>query len=300
MNTASTLRLLALAALWGASFLFMRIGAPAFGPAWLMEARVGLAALFLAGIALALRRPLRLRERRAHYLVLGFFNSALPFLLYGFAARTLPASLLSVLNATAPIWGAVIGALWTRTALSPRTLVGLALGISGVALLVGLDTAVLHPGAALSVLACLGATCCYGIASVYARTAPRAQGVDPFSNTHGSMWAATLLLVPALPFFPAPAPAAPGALAAVLALGVLCTAVAYLLYFRLIADIGATRSLTVTFLIPVFGMLFGHLFLGEPLGWHTAAGAALVLAGTALVTGFSPAGLLARKETAHG
>ena len=300
MNLPSFLRLLCLAFLWGGSFLFMRIGAPVLGPVWMLEARVGFAALFLAAIALLLRRGLALRRHARHYLLLGLVNSALPFLLIGIAARTLPASLMSVLNASAPIWGALIGAVWTRSPLSARTLLGLALGVAGVALLVGLDGAVLQPGAGWAVLASLGATFCYGVASVYAKSARSAQGVEPFANAHGSLWAATLLVAPALPFFPPAAPAGPGVLAAMLALGVLSSGVAYLLYFRLLDDIGPMRTLTVTFLIPVFGVLFGHVFLGEPVGWHTLAGAAVVLAGTALVTGFSLSTLLPRKEAVHG
>ena len=125
----------------------------------------------------------------------------------------------------------------------------------------------------------------YSIASAYAKTA---KAVEPFANAHGSMWAATLLALPALAFFPASGPATPGVLGAALALGVLCTGVAYLLYFRLIQDVGTTSALTVTFLNPLFGILWGALFLGEVVGWYTIAGAAIVITGTALVTGFMP------------
>jgi drug/metabolite transporter (DMT)-like permease len=288
MTVASLVRLLALSAIWGASFLFMRMGAPVLGPTLLIGCRVFLAALFLAVVGVALRKPLDVRRNALHYLVLGLFNSALPFLLFAFAARTLSASLLSILNATAPIWGAAIGALWTRTALPARALPGLALGVAGVALLVGFDPSTLRAGAPLAIALALAASLSYGIATNYARSARK---VEPFANAHGSMWAATLLIAPALPFAP-PASMPDFTIAlAVLALGVVCSGVAYLLYFRLIADIGAASALTVTFLVPVFGVLWGHVILGEPLGWHTLAGAAIVIAGTALVTGFSVAAL---------
>jgi drug/metabolite transporter (DMT)-like permease len=291
MTTASLARLLALSAIWGASFLFMRMGAPVLGPTWLIGCRVLFAALFLAVVGAALRKPLDARRNAGHYLVLGLFNSALPFLLFAFAARTLSASLLSILNATAPIWGAVIGALWTRTALSPRAMLGLALGVAGVALLVGFDPSALRAGAPLAIMLALAAAVSYGIATNYAKSARK---VEPFANAHGSMWAATLLIVPAMPFVPPAAlPSLPIALA-VLALGIVCSGIAYLLYFRLVADIGAASALTVTFLVPVFGVLWGHLFLGEPLGWNTLAGALVVIVGTALVTGFSPSALLRR------
>lgn len=285
MNAASLARLLALSAIWGASFLFMRIGAPALGPVWLMEARVLLAGLFLALLALSLRKPLAWRRHWRHYLVLGALNSALPFLLFGYAALTLTAALLSILNATAPLWGALLAAVWQRKLPDGRTLTGLALGVAGVSVLVGFDRIALQPGAGLAMVASLGAACCYGVASLYAKSA---RSSDPFANAHGSMWAATLLLLPAVPFFPAPQTPGPDILVAVLVLGVVCSGVAYQLYFRLISDIGAAPALTVTFLIPLFGVLWGGLFLDEQVGWHTLVGGAVIITGTALVTGFSP------------
>ena len=291
MTLASLIRLLALSAIWGASFLFMRMGAPVLGPVLLIGLRVLLAALFLAVVGAVLRKPLDARRNAGHYLVLGLFNSALPFLLFAFAARTLSASLLSILNATAPIWGAVIGAVWTRTALSAKSLVGLALGVAGVALLVGFDPSTLREGAPLAIALGLAATLSYGVATNYAKSAKK---VEPFANAHGSMWAATLLIAPAVPFAPPAAMPTPTIALAVLALGVLCSGIAYLLYFRLVADIGAASALTVTVLVPVFGVLWGHLFLDEPLGWNTLVGALVVIVGTALVTGFSAAALFRR------
>lgn len=297
MSTASLIQLLLLAAIWGASFLFLRIAVPVLGPAWLIEARVLLGAIFLWVVARGLRQPaLELRAHGRHYLVLGLFNTALPFLCFAYAARTLPASLLSILNATGPIWGALIGALWQRTPLRPRAVLGLLLGVAGVVVLLGVDPAGLQTGAGLAIVATLAATCCYGIASNYARVAP-AQG--PLANAHGSMWTAVLWLLPVLLLAPAAPVPTPGVAAAVVALGLLCTGVAYLLYFQLVADIGPAPALTVGFLIPVFGVLWGWLFLDEAVGWHTLAGALVVLAGTALVTGFDPRTLWIRREAAH-
>lgn len=297
MNNASLIRLLVLAAIWGASFLFLRIGAPVLGPALLIEGRLILAALFLLAVGMALGKRLEIRRHWRHYLVLGLLNSALPFLLLAFAARSLSASLLSILNASSPIWGALIAAGWSGSGLKAREISGLALGIAGVGLLVGFDAATPQPGAGAAIAAALGAAASYGSASVYAKSA---QAVEPFANAHGSMWAAALLATGALPFFPLVARPDAGVIAALIALGVLCSGVAYLLYFRLVADLGPAPALTVTFLIPVFGVLWGHLFLGEAVGWHTLAGVAIVIAGTALSTGFSLGAAFSGKATANG
>ena len=292
MNLTSYFRLLTLAAIWGGSFLFTRIGAPVLGPVILVEYRVALAAAFLMIVAVFLHKPLQVTQHWRHYLVLGIFNGALPFLLFGFAAKTLSASALCILNATSPIWGAVIGAVWARHRLNGRTILGLGLGILGVGLVVGFDHLADQRGAGIAIAAALMAACCYGIATTYAKTA---KSVDSFSNAHGSMWAATLVIAPAIPFASATAYATTGLMLAVLALGVVCTGIAFLLYFRLVRDVGGTAALTVTFLIPVFGILWGHLFLGEAITLGMIAGSCIVVVGTALVTGFNPATLFLRR-----
>lgn len=289
MDVGSFLRLFGLAAIWGGSFLFTRISAPVLGPTILLESRVGLAALFLAAIALLMRRPLNFLANWKHYLILGGLNAALPFFLFAFAAQTLSASMLSVMNATAPIWGALIGAVWARRLPNGRTLIGLILGVSGVAMVVGVDQVTAGHGAALAMIAALFAPFSYGIATHYAKSA---KAVDGFSNAHGSMWAASLMIVPALPFASTTSAPGSGILFAVAGLGVLCTGIAFLLYFRLVRDVGPTGALTVTFLIPVFGILWGHLFLGEAVGMGMIAGSCIIILGTALVGGFNPAARL--------
>lgn len=285
MSTANFLRLILLAAIWGSSFLFMRIAAPVLGPGVLIEYRVAFAALFLFAVGLALKKKLDLRAHWKHYLILGLFNSALPFVLFAYGARTLSASVLSVLNATAPMFGALIAATWGRQKISARTLLGLVLGTAGVALLVGFDHVSSRPGAGLAIAGALAAAFCYSVASTYAKSA---KSVEPFANAHGSMWAATLLTIPALAIFPQPGEATVGILGAALALGIMCSGIAYLIYFKLIADVGPTSALTVTFLNPLFGILWGAVFLHEVIGWYTIAGAGIVVGGTMLVTGFRP------------
>lgn len=283
MSTANLLRLILLAAIWGGSFLFMRIAAPVLGAAVLIEYRVLFAAIFLAVVGLFLKKSLDWKQHWKHYFILGLFNSALPFLMFAFAARTLSASVLAVLNATTPLWGTLIAAVWSRSMVSGKVLLGLALGTCGVALLVGFDHVSSKPGAGIAIAAVLFASFNYGIASNYAR---QAKAVEPFANAHGSMWASALMVLPVVPFFPPVGEHTVGIMGAVIALAVLCSGVAYLIYFRLIQDVGPSSALTVTFLSPLFGILWGVLFLGETVGWYTFAGAAIVIAGTVLVTGF--------------
>ncbi|WP_139556024.1 DMT family transporter [Methylotetracoccus oryzae] len=288
MSAVNLLRLLILSAIWGGSFLFMRIGAPVLGPTVLIALRVGLAALFLLIVGVGLRKPLHLTVHWRHYVVLGLLNAALPFLLLAYAAQTISASLLSILNATAPIWSALIGALWMRARLTLPSAVGLILGFAGVALLAGVESVSLPAQGAWAMAAALGAAFSYGIATTYARSA---KSVEPFANAHGTMVAATVLMIPLLPFvaeIPRPGVAV---VASVAALGVLCSGVAYLLYFRLIAEIGATGALTVTFVIPVFGMLWGAIFLGERIGWHAVLATGVILTGTALANGLTLRGM---------
>lgn len=295
MNFSSLVRLLILAAIWGGAFLFIRIGAPILGPIILIEYRVGLAAIFLWGVAAILHKQLNLAQNWRHYLILGIFNAALPFTLYGYAALTLSASTLSILNATAPIWGALVGAVWMRHPLNGRTMLGLGMGIFGVALIVGFDHLTEPQGAGLAIVATLAATFCYAIATNYSKLA---KPVDSFCNAHGSMWAASLVMLPALPFARVSATPSLGVILAVVALGIICTGIAFLLYFRLIKDIGATPTLTVTFLIPVFGILWGHLFLNESVTLSMIIGSLVVISGTALTTGFNPLRMLTAKKSA--
>lgn len=285
MSAANFLLLVILSAIWGASFLFLRIAVPHLGPVLLIESRVLLAALFLSLVALFLRRSLLLRTHWRHFLFLGLFNSALPFVLIAFAAQSLSVSLLSVLNATPPMWGVLIAAIWLKQRPKIKVLIGLMLGVLGVYILLGKESTPSENIGAFPVVAVLLAAFFYGLSSVYAHTA---QKVEPFANAHGSLWAAALLLMPVW-FVGVPAEITLNSqlLWAVIALGVLCSGVAYLMYFHLIAQIGAASALTVTYLIPVFGILWGYLILDEAIGWHTLLGAVTVLIGTALVTGFS-------------
>ena len=281
MKHADVARLVALAAIWGASFLFMRIAAPALGPIGTAALRVALAAATLAGWLRFAGIELAWRDHWRFYLVVGLTASGLPFALYAFSALHLPASYLAVINATAPLFGALVSALWLRERLSARAAVGLVMGVAGVAMLVGLGPLRPTPMVAWAIAAAAGAALSYAIAAAYMKR--RASTVDAAAIAAGSQLGATLALAPLLVPLPPLAWPTPGEWWAVVLLGVVCTGAAYLLYFRLIADVGPTRALTVTFLIPVFGMLWGALFLGEAITPTMVAGCALVLIGTVLI-----------------
>jgi drug/metabolite transporter (DMT)-like permease len=294
MTSGDLLRLLALAAIWGASFPLMRIASPILGSAYLAEGRVFIAAVFLYGLTFLLHKNRQLLRHWKHFLMVGFFNSALPFLLFGFAALYLSASQLSILNATAPIWAFLIALSIGTEKLQLKRSMGLLLGVIGVVILFGDALLGLETDTLWAMSLGLMAAFCYGIASNYAKTT---KSMDSFDQAHGSMWAAAIFLIPTLPFIPMRAEPTTISIVAVLAIGIVCSGVAYLLYFRLIQDTGATSALTVTFLIPIFGTSWGILFLNEPLTWNGVVGMVIILIGTALVTGLNLKNLLSRSKS---
>ncbi len=281
MTPRDTLLLAGLAAIWGASFIFLRIAAPAFGALALAETRVLLAGIALLVYALAIGRGLpRLADWRAH-LAIGAFNSGIPFALFAFAALHVGASYMAVLNATSPLFGALFGVALGRERISAGKIIGMLLGIAGVALLVGLGPIAVTGWTLAAAAASLAASACYGFAGHLAK----AQGavMTPLALALGSQLGAAAILTPptllALPGTPPPA----GAVASAVVLALICTAAAYLAYFRLVVRIGPVRALTVTFLIPVFGLLWGAVFLGESITPGMIAGCATVLLATRLV-----------------
>jgi len=284
MTRRDTFDLVALAALWGASFLFTRIAAPAFGALALAEVRVAVAALLLLPLA-ALRGGLtELRARPVQFALLGAFNTAIPFALFAWAILSMTAGLAAVLNATAPLFAALVAWLWLRERLSGLQWLGLAIGFAGVLWLAGTRAGIDLDSSRWAVAAALGATLSYGISASIAKR--WFTGVRPLAVAAGSQSAAALLLLPfAWVAWPAAAPNG-GDWAAALALGVLCTGLAYILYFRLIARIGPAGAMTVTYLIPAFAMLWGAVFLQERLTVAMGIGCAVILSGTALATGW--------------
>lgn len=294
MKPAHLVQLLGLAALWGASFLFIRVGVIEFGVAPLMALRVAIGALVLIAMTVArgaTRASLAtLRAKALPLFVVGLMNSAAPFCLFAFAELTLSAGTTSIINATTPLWGALVAYVWLNDRLTGSRVVGMAIGFAGVVTLVWDQIAVPHgahaPAPAATALAAGAATVaalCYGVAANY--TKRRLHGVDALTIATGSMVSSSIALAPfAVVAWPS-APISIGAWGAVLALGVACTGVAYFVYFHLLNVAGPARAMTVTFVIPIFGILWGVLFLREHVSPAMLEGCAIVLVGTALATG---------------
>ncbi|WP_439891935.1 DMT family transporter [Ralstonia sp. 25C] len=283
MRRSDVVELLTLAALWGGSFLFMRVAAPQFGPVALIALRVGIASCFLVPV-LAWRGGLgALRTHWPHLLAVGLLNSAIPFCLFAYAELTLTAGFTSVLNAATPLFTAIVTFLWLGDRLSPWRVLGLAIGFVGVIVLVGGSSVIDAKQGGLAVAAALGATVLYGLAASY--TKRHLTGVPPLATATGCQLAATIVLAPlAIWLWPTQTPTG-DVWFHVIALGIACTGVAYILFFRLIAHVGPTRAASVTFLIPVFGVLWGILFLAEQLTLNMVIGCAVILLGTSLSTG---------------
>lgn len=272
-----------LAALWGASFMFMRFGAAEFGPWAAAGGRVGLAALVLLPLLWRSGHIGVLRRHAGALFVSGLLSSAIPFALYSYAVMSISTGLSAILNATTPLFGALVAWLWLRDRPDHHRLLGLALGFAGVALLSWEKASFKAGGTGWAVLACLGATLCYGIAANHAKRF--LAGVPPLANATGSQIGASVgLALPTLWFWPEHTPSLQAWLA-IVALAVFCSALAYILYFRLIAHAGPAKAVTVTFMIPLFAVFYGSVFLGESVtGWMVVCGGVILL-GIALATG---------------
>jgi drug/metabolite transporter (DMT)-like permease len=286
MGPVDVLLLLGLSAIWGGSFIFMRYLAPLIGPVATAEARMLIAGVVLAVAFAVARYDTGWRRNARHFLVLGVLNSAVPAVLYSYAALALPASLEAIFNALSPMFGVVFAALWLGERLTARKVVGLAVGVAGVAFTSGFSGVGLTFRTGLAMIACLLAPACYGLSGIYLKK--RTTGVPSLAIAGGSQLFGGLALLPFLLVAPpGPAPIDVRIALVAVAFALLCNALAYVIYYRLMATVGPTRALTVTFLVPVFAMAWGWLFLGEPVTWGMAAGAAVILAGTWLVAGRS-------------
>ena len=290
MDVRNTLTMISLAAIWGGSFLFLRMAAPVVGPFVVAASRLCGAALLLLPLVVYRGDLSSIRRHRGALLLGGMLSSGLPFIGLSLAAKRLPAGLMSILNATTPMWGALIGWAWHGERLHPARMVGLGVGLAGVVLLASGASASASDGFPLGAWALmLVSTMSYAFFAHYART--YLQSLNPISNTVGTLGLSGLvMLLPALYWGPH------GAIhdvqvshwhevphitwLALSALSFVCTGLAYMVFYRLLDQIGPTRALTVTFLIPVFGMLWGALLLGEQVTTRMVASAGVIAAGT--------------------
>ncbi|MFZ6861992.1 DMT family transporter [Undibacterium sp. Ji67W] len=281
MRSSDLLRLFGLAAIWGASFLFMRIIAPVLGAFWTAEIRVGLAGLALIAWMLISKQPIIFRQHWKSFLILGAISTALPAVFYAYAAQHIPAGYSAIMNATSPLWGAVMAAIFLGEQFTLRKMAGMLVGVLGVGMLVRLGPVEWSTELLLALLACSAATICYALAGVY--TKKLSVNVNPVLMATASQVGGAIFLLPSLPFSPVPGTVTSAVIFAAAALALLCSAIAYLLYFRLIHDVGPTKALTVTFLIPLFALLWGNIFLNETITLNTIMGCAGVVLATWLV-----------------
>jgi drug/metabolite transporter (DMT)-like permease len=279
------LQLVALSALWGASFMFLRIGSPVLGPLVMTTLRLGLAAITLAFIMRALRHHWPLK----HWLelaVLGVFSVGAPFLLFSWSALHLPAGYSALLNTTGVLFGTFTAAWLKEDTLTARKLLGCLCGFAGVALIVKLGPVEPTSNVVLAVLACMAAAACFGVSAPFMkRSLSRMQPLEVAAGIHAASF---LLILPGAVWTWPQAQFTPGALAAVALMGVVTSGLAYWGHLRIMAKVSPVAAMSPMFMVPVFGVAWGHVFLGEPLSQGIYVGGALVLVASALVSGFSP------------
>lgn len=277
-----------LAAIWGASFIAMRVVVPELGSLLSASLRIILAALTLLCFARIHRIQLNWQRNAKAYALAGLFGAALPFVLFSYAAHQLPAALSALINSTCPLFGAVFSAWWLAEPMNLRKLIGLFLGLVGVWILVDADALLRNPMSSSATIACLLAPACFAISGVVIKhhtciNKASHQRIEPMAMATGAMLAASLLLLPTLPFsLPAQMPS-PLAMGVVLTLALFPSALAQIIFIPLVARIGPTRAMSVSFLIPLFSMLWGFMFLQERICPRCLLGGLVVLTATALV-----------------
>lgn len=277
-----------LGAIWGASYLFIRVASPVLRPFPLVFVRLLLGGGALLIYALLMRRTIPWREHGRHYIIMGLFNCALPFSLISTAALNLTASFSAMLNATTPLFTAVVAALWLKDALTIRKLIGLACGMVGVAIIVGWQPTPLDSVGLMSAGLLLAAALAYGVGTVYGRRSLK--GVEPLGSAVGQLLLGSLWVMPFAAANPPVMTPTLDVLAATLLLSLLSTSVAYVIYFRLLTNIGATATASVTFLVPFFASVWGAVILRESVQPNEIIGFLIILVGLTQVTG-----LLARR-----
>lgn len=260
----------------------MRVIAPSLGAIVTADSRLMIAGLAMLIYFTVIGFSLDWRTHWQRYLIIGVVNSSIPFSLYAFAARHIPASYSVIFNSTSPLFGAIFSALWLSDRLTLRKILGLISGAAGVALVSKVGGAKVDSLFGWSVVACLAAPMCYGLAGIY--TKKYATHIKPMAISGGSQVMAGLALLPLALFFPPQGEITTKIAIYAVILAVLCGSIAYVLYYRLVSDVGPTKALSVTFLMPAFGVLWGVLFLSETVTLPMIGGCLLIIAGTVLIT----------------
>ena len=286
MRLKDSTDLVILSALWGASFLFMRIGTPEFGPVVLAALRVGIGSIVLLPILMLHADFRELKDNWGKLAWTGILNTAIPFMLFPFSTLYLTGGFTAILNATAPIFTVLIAWIWLSSRLDAGRIVGFVVGIGGVLVLVWDKASFDLDGVSLAILAAIVASVFYGIGGNYAKK--YLQGVSSLAVATGCQLAAAIVLLPgAVALWPA-GPISMKAWVAVIAMGIFSTGFAYILYFRLIANVGPASAITVTYLVPGFAILWGAMILDEQVTSSMVIGCVIILAGTSLATGMLP------------
>ncbi|ODP26268.1 putative transporter YdfC [Paenibacillus nuruki] len=275
--------LLLLGALWGASFIFIRIAAPVLGPIWLIDLRVWIAGIVLLIYAFIVRKLPDFKKEWKYYLMLGLLNAAIPFSLIAYSAVHLNASLTAILNATTPLFTAIVARIWLKEYLSVRKVIGILIGLVGVCILMGWSSVPFTLEVWLSIGASLTAALFYGIGSVYTKLT--FTNTPALSLSIGQQLAAGIILIPLSVVTVPTVTISLTVMIAVLGLAVLCTAIGYLLYFYLVEHVGPTKTVSVTFLVPLFGIFWGILLLNEHITLGTIVGLIVIFIGVILMNG---------------
>ena len=283
MRPQDLARLVALAAMWGASYLFMRYAVASMGAVLLIELRVAFAGAALCTFVLASGGAVGWRRFWRRYLFVGAVGLALPFTLIAQAVTVIDASTAAILNALSPLFASVVAALWIREPITPAKAAGIALCLAGTAVLVGWVPVAMTPRELFAASLSVAATALYGYTIVYTKV--KLADAKPIATSAGTLLMAAAAMLPFTPVTRDFSAIPPGAWLAALGLAVFSTTFAFILYYRLIADVGPVKAITVTLLVPIFGMIWGIAFLGEPLTPGRVAGCAIILAGCSLILG---------------